>query len=134
MHFLCARLNVHDHVHLMKKASKEDREKTKKRTQNERKFAYSQCYLKTFVSASRVTRCGPCTSVFKLLALPMKAAHLKTPHISSALGKISLTRKNLGGISRYFPLLFVQPILDGAFKWRTSWHITTAACTAITSF
>ena len=33
--FLCAQLNVHDHVHLMKKASKEDRGKTKKRSQNE---------------------------------------------------------------------------------------------------
>ena len=84
---------------------------------NERRkaqFAHTLCHLKSlFFQAAHVARCG--------------GAHLKTPHISRALGEISSTRENLGRISRYFLLLFVQPILDGAFKWRTSWHVTTAA-------
>lgn len=135
--FLCARMNVHDHVHLMKKASKEDREvKTKRISQKESSLRLQSVLPTLLFQGTHVTRCGPRTSVFMLLA------HLKTPHISRrafAEGrgvKISSTRKNLlGRISRYFLLLFCssQSLME-LFKWRTSWHITTAACTAITSF
>lgn len=80
--FLCVRLNVHDHVRLMKKARKRKTEKkTKKICKNEAQPAYSQFYLKaSFICTSM------CTSVFISITLPTKAAPL---NISSALGKKS---------------------------------------------
>lgn len=75
--FLCARMNVHDHVHLMKKASKEDREvKTKRISQKESSLRVQSVLPTLLFQGTHVTRCGPRTSVFMLLA------HLKTPHIS----------------------------------------------------
>lgn len=112
--FLCARMNVHDHVHLMKKAGKEDREENKE-NKAERKKESSLCVQSVLPKHS--CACGPCASVFMLLA------HLKTPHISRRAlrregGKNQLNeeeppRQNQPVLSA--PLLF-KPILDGAFS------------------
>ncbi len=106
--------------------SKQGRQKEKQRGEdrvNERKkapFAYSHCQRKTFVPPRAPHQgCTPENSTHQ-------SRFWRKNHLDG--------EKNLGRISRSFLLLFVQPILDGFFKWCTSWHITTAARTAITSF
>ena len=83
-----------------KQARKTEKTKNTNRAKIKKaQYVYSRSYLKALT----------CFKLYLYLSLLMQAAHLKTPHISGALGKISSVRKNLTRISRYFLLLFVQP-------------------------
>lgn len=73
--------------------------------------------------------------VFVLQALTVTTVHLKIPHIRGASYFFFFLKGRVSPKSvTTFLLVFVQLILDGAFKWHTSWHAATAACNAITSF
>lgn len=128
--FYCAWLNVHDHVRLMKKASKKSRKIWDKKPdwETEKLSLHTVSFIQRFPLALKavwslvfLVRGGLCSCLWHTSVEPSEK-------------KISSKRKTLTKISRYFLLIFVQLILDGAFKWHISWHITTAARTAITSF
>lgn len=118
--FLCTRLNVRDHVHLMKKASQEDRRKKthknkekKPEWMKERKEARSAlckdfCFkLHVWPDVVRVAQCS------RFLMLPTKTAHLRTPHISHALGKNQLNEEE----TRQNPPLLSAPLCSANPWW-----------------
>lgn len=82
--FWCVWLNVHDHVHLMKKASKEARKK-----KEIRKNAQS-AYCRSLKVVSSII-CGWRWPTFMSLAFPMTAANPKT----RARGETGYERRNL---------------------------------------
>lgn len=86
--------------------------KTKKRSQNEwkeeRKLVLS--YVKTLVSSFT---CDQMWSVWLSVVLPTKAAHLRTPHISHALGKNQLNEEE----TRQNPPLLSAPLCSANPWW-----------------
>lgn len=118
LHFLCARLNVHDHVHLMKKASKEDWKKQRKEARmNGRKkahFAYSRCYLKTLSLVSSFT-CDQMWSVclgFRASRTPRQGCTPENSTHQSCFRKNQLNKKEPGQN---------QPVLSAPLCSAKSW-------------
>lgn len=96
--FLCTQLNVHDHVHLMKKASKEDIKKNKENKpewKKERKISLHTVrgHLRLLFRAWRGTRCGLCSSVFMLSHAPYESCTPETSTHLSCFGKNQLSEE-----------------------------------------
>lgn len=119
--------------------SKQGRQRSKnKENKPERKLTpRTVCVTNTLVSRHTCDQMWSAYLCVHASRTPENSTHQSSCFCGGGRGvKISSTRKNLlGRISRYFLLLFCssQSLME-LFKWRTSWHITTAACTAITSF